>query len=562
MPFGHAFYDVSISFASLSPSPHEEPLQTEPLSEVVISIEEHDEHYDHDLESIASHTAMIPSNNSQRPISMPSGDVILPSVLSRIQNQNLTKRSPKTSSSESHSSILDRTKHIYKKAKDYVKGDKVCVSHDYKYHELSPDKQQLIRLIIIDLGFCMATYGIAAHQIEHNLHAISKHFGLVGNYFILPTGLWFNFNSVLGSYTEDNPQNLSQYIRVFSTSWNLDKLVQVDQLASDISRGRYVDLKHIRNRIKDIVAAPTAFSHFLFTLLLNAVFAPMFCVLLNGNYAEVIAALFGGLAVGVIQVIKPRSKHLTKISNGLSAAIGGIIAVLVRYVAGVTTGVTVDVVLVAVMSVAVLLPGLGITAAIADLNSGNPASGSVRTMIVIARVIEIGFGIIIANQIDTFFLQSFLQQPSATRAVLPIWMKFLALPLLTLVLILWQRVPKSISAYVFLFIDCCVAYFGAVYIRQYTGVEFGGMISAFAVGLIANIFSFITEMPAAVLTSGCIVFLAPSYIATQGLQQLLLQDPTSAVNFLFNGLIMSISVVVGLSLSDMVSVRRKHHLVL
>jgi uncharacterized membrane protein YjjP (DUF1212 family) len=123
---------------------------------------------------------------------------------------------------------------------------------------------------------------------------------------------------------------------------------------------------------------------------------------MNGTWGEIVAGLVGGFFVALIALGKEKFPVLERVGNSLSSLCSAFAAILFRFIL-LSAQVHINVLMVALAGVIMLLPGLSLTIAIAELNQGHLMSGTMRTVAVLVRVIELGFGLLIADKVDAFF---------------------------------------------------------------------------------------------------------------------------------------------------------------
>lgn len=130
------------------------------------------------------------------------------------------------------------------------------------YRKMSPEDQRDVRLLVIDFGYAMSIYGIPSHRLETNLSAVSNYYGVTGNFFCTPTGIWYNFGSIMDddlSVPDSSQPNYAFFVRVNAGAINLSKFAELDRLALHISSGRITDIQSARKKIRKIVSAEELF---------------------------------------------------------------------------------------------------------------------------------------------------------------------------------------------------------------------------------------------------------------------------------------------------------------
>jgi uncharacterized membrane protein YjjB (DUF3815 family) len=332
----------------------------------------------------------------------------------------------------------------------------------------------------------------------------------------------------------------------------MSKFMALDRLALHVSSGRVQDIQEARKRVRDIVSADNVFRSPLYTVFTYVAYASVAPVLMNGTWGEIVASMVGSIIVALIAIARSKFKTVDKLGNTFSTLIGGLIAMLCRFLLF-PLGVHVDVLMVALCSNIMNMPGLAITIALTELNAGHFMSGTMRSVAVVVRIIEFGLGLLVAEKIDLALETNFrdrYQLDQITRVEIAVWIKFLLMPIYIAVVIFAFRVPRYISAYLFITIASVIAFFGNIYLQMFLGVEVGAIITSFLIGMIGNIYSFISRRPSNVVTVCAVVFLVPGYLSAISIGKLLHQELKSANNAVFDTIMMAVSLVGGLTVAE------------
>ncbi|KAL0489005.1 hypothetical protein AKO1_009074 [Acrasis kona] len=428
------------------------------------------------------------------------------------------------------------------------------------YKDLTPEQQRDVRIFIIDFAYTMSIFAIPSHRLEHNLMVVSNYYGVMGNYFATPSGIWFNFGNILDTDDmESNNPNFSNFVRINGSALDMKKFMELDRLAYDVATGQIPSAQEARKKIKFILKETSTFSSPFWTVFVTTIFAAIFAVLLDGTWGEFISAFIGGFLVSMILLLQSRIRLLYRISTGLSALVCGFVAILFRF-ALYSTGVHINVTLVALSGVVMLLPGMSLTTSIDELTAGHLQSGTMRIVNVMVTVISIGFGLLITNRIDDGFKS--LSVPYAydqpfERQELPVWIKAAVLPPMIMIIIIYFKVPRFVTSYVFVTIACCAAFFGDMYWRLIMSSEIAGMLNAFIIGFIGNLYGFLSFRPSNVVTACAILLLVPGYASASSINLLLQRDVVTAVQTLFNAIIAATSLVTGLVVAEIVFPKKR-----
>jgi uncharacterized membrane protein YjjP (DUF1212 family) len=431
------------------------------------------------------------------------------------------------------------------------------------YGAMPSEEQRDVRVFIIDFAYAMSIYGIPSHRLEHNLMVVSNYYCLQGNYFSTPTGIWFTFGNILDINNDSNNTNShSSFVRINGSDLNLSKFMELDQLACDIASGNIETITEARKRIKTILKGEMLFSSPLWTILNCAGFAAIFAVLLDGTWGEIVAALVGGFIVSLILLLQARFPLLGRVAIGMCAFACGIVAILFRFILF-STKVHLDVTLVALSGVVMLLPGLSLTTSIDELSAGHLQSGTSRLVNVMVTVIKIGIGLLLSERLDNALSSSDIayayvnSETDFIRQTLPVWMKIITLPCMIAIIIVYFKVPRYLTSYSFVILACTAAFFGDQYWPLLMSTEIAGMLNAFIIGFIGNLYSFISRRPSNVVTTCAILLLVPGYASASSINALLNKDVSTAVTTLFNAVIAASSLVTGLVAAEMIFPKRR-----
>jgi len=112
-------------------------------------------------------------------------------------------------------------------------------------------------VFMVKLGQALHRYGVPAHRLEQGLNLVAQRFGMSGNFFVTPTGIFASFG-----LPEEHRTSL---IRIESTEVNLEKQARLDELVTRVIRGQ-VSLVEGSHEIDRIVAALPRYSPVLSTI--------------------------------------------------------------------------------------------------------------------------------------------------------------------------------------------------------------------------------------------------------------------------------------------------------
>lgn len=154
---------------------------------------------------------------------------------------------------------------------------------------------------------------------------------------------------------------------------------------------------------------------------------------------------------------------------------------------------------VALSGIIIALPGFTFTIAIAELSTNNLLSGASRLLGGFMTVLQLGFGLVVGNQIAKY--TPFGGDVIVNAPQYPLYVYALILPPVILTFATLFGGPRYPLAWFFTFLDCYAAVFSTALINQYTGREVGALIGSALVGIIGNVFSRISKHPSLTITS-------------------------------------------------------------
>lgn len=419
-----------------------------------------------------------------------------------------------------------------------------------KVYDVTKEDMTDVKATIIDLGYALSIYGIPAHRLEYHLALVSSFYGINCTSYSTPTGLWIMF----GHYVDD-PDASIHFIRITSSSLNLSKLCMIDDVADKISRGA-LTIPEVRKKIRDIITLRPMYTGFIFNVIISMVQAICYSVFFSATWGEAVASLVAGLFVGLISEFGGRFETISQVTTIICAVAAGIIGVIFKLALGKV--VVVSAFIVSLSGVISLLPGLTITISVAEISTRNMMSGGTRLIFAFITIVQLGFGVLMANTLGTFFQKYLSYLPNeSVRAAPPIWMPISLIPVLIITMIMQLKSPRYPLAILFIVLDTFCGYIASYYATKYLGSDIGACAGAFVVGVIANIFSMISRHPSIVVSSIGIMLLLPGSLSYKSVNAFLNNDATSGITFLFQAIETALSITAGLLLSDIFALRRK-----
>ncbi len=381
---------------------------------------------------------------------------------------------------------------------------------------------------VLRLGRAFHALGYPSHRIEEMLGDTADRLGLVGQFFTPPTSIFAAFGA--------QEHQRTFLVRVEPGDLHLERLGRVQQIAQDVLSGRVAPraaLEALDAMEREAPLWGAAVSTLAFGVAGGA--AARF---LGGGAPEVLtsaamAMLTGWLALANVLPESAR-RFFEPFAAFLVSALVGSIATrtsLSTYVA--TLG-----------GLMVLLPGLTLAAAIAELNSQHLVSGTARLTGAIVRFLGLAFGVALGARMAQLV---FGAAPHVIATPLPEWSEWLALALAPLAFSVLMRARRADAPAIW--IVCVLAFFCGRVGARALGPELGVFAGAFVAALSSNLLARHRGLPALVTLSPALLLLVPGSVGFRSLGLLLDREVVNGIQAAFRMTIMFAALVAGLQVA-------------
>jgi len=183
-----------------------------------------------------------------------------------------------------------------------------------------------------------------------------------------------------------------------------------------------------------------------------------------------------------------------------------------------------------------------------ELATRNLVSGTARLSGAAVSFLTIGFGVALGTKVGGLFVHA-IPARLAARPDLP----FLAPALVVLDALCFVVLFRAqFRDTLFIVIACALAFGGARSGASGLGPELGMFLGALAVGIAANIYARIALRPATVLLVPGMLVLVPGSLGFRSVSEMLERDVISGAQIAFSVLLVAVSLVAGLLLSNVV----------
>lgn len=395
----------------------------------------------------------------------------------------------------------------------------------------SPADPTLLRRekLVLTLAKLMAAYGIPAYRLEEAAAGCARHLGLDAQFFATPT-------AVFAAIGEPGEQR-THLLRLEPGEVNLEKQSRVDAVLRDLLADA-VGVDAALARLDAIVAEPSPYGPALMVAA-QACASATAAVFFGGGWREVVAATIVGCIVGIICVLAGLDRRMARL---MDFAAGFAAAFFATALAATMHPISAS--LVALAGVIVLVPGLTLTTAVAELATRNLAAGTARLMGALTIFVSIGFGVALGQKAGVFAFGSASAQPNR----LPGWAEVVALLLAPVALaILFRAAARDLRV---ILPAGIIGFLGARAGAAWLGPELGVCVGAFAVTLASNIWARLADRPTAVPGVPGIMLLVPGSLGFRSVTSFVDADTIGGVQAASSMVLVAVGLVVGLLLAN------------
>lgn len=355
------------------------------------------------------------------------------------------------------------------------------------------------RNFLVTLGQALHKFGTPAFRLESHMLNVSHRLGLEGYFIVSPTLLTI----VLWIPGSDKRHNY--HIRVKPGDLDLGSLAKTDKLVDDLV-SENCTITEASEQLEEILSASAPYS-LATTLFAFALTSAAFAMLIGNNWAEVGVSAVAGLVVFAMIYLLDHFYTDTEALDPLAALAAALFSGVASYLFP-----QINVPLVVLSGIIVLIPGLSITMALKDLAARQLISGTSRLMDSLLCLCKLYFGSALGNAV----VHLIWQKPEVAQVIdIPQWMDWLAIPMLSLSLIVVFKNQLKDTPWSLL---CCfIAYGGAHFGSIYLGEDMGPFLGALLVGIYSNFWSRMTNMSSMIILLHGVVLLVPGSKAYIGL---------------------------------------------
>lgn len=397
----------------------------------------------------------------------------------------------------------------------------------------APDRTKPVGFLL-RLAKALHTYGLPAYELEQTMNGCAEAMGYGIQCMSLPTSI-----SMTILPPDGDPQ--TYLIRVSPGEINIERLRKTSQIARLVINGE-MNSQQGADALKTIADTCPGYPAWVIVLAFSIVSA---CIarIFSGSLNEMVMSALIGLIVGFAAVASKTKPLLDHLLPAISAFIATVIALSTEHL----TGIAINTSVVIVSGLIILLPGLTLTVALAELATQNLVSGTARLAGTVTTFIQLAFGTALAIGLAGKIGLTVNHIPLAPVDTWSIWCAvsiaaFALVPLFS---------AREKDAGWFLLTALCA--FTTVYFSsQAIGASLGAFAGAIVVGLTAKVISRFFDVPGAMIVMPGFIILVPGAVGYRSVISLVENDVIAGLTTAVDVAIIGISLVAGFLLSSLV----------
>ncbi len=380
------------------------------------------------------------------------------------------------------------------------------------------------------MAAALSRYGETADDLENGLRDCAARLGVYAEFFATPTAVFVSFG----------PRGLQQTVllRTREASIDLRGLSAVHDVLDRV-RGGELTAEQGLAELNLLMTAPPRFPWYA-GVFGSAVGAASFDLLLGGTWSEAGMAASVGLAVGALVALGRRFARLARLTELLAGLTASLLALawghLVRDMSPAT---------VALASLILLLPGLGITLGVAELASRQLAAGSARLAGASVTLLNLSIG----SFLGTSILDELGVMPHTHVPDVPTTPAMLVAAAALSTVALLVATNSRVGDLWLIAVSVGIAIVGGRFGAWLVGATLGVAVASLIVGLWSNGYARLARRPAALALIPGLAVLVPGSLGFRGISAFLRQA-TGGLEILGAVLVIAAGLVVGLLVAD------------
>lgn len=394
-----------------------------------------------------------------------------------------------------------------------------------------PKEQELLDFMLLYAKLYLASGGPTS-RLEDSLSKVGAKFGKHAEVFATPTGIFVTTQDLAH---QSDPR--TALMRLKETGTNLAQLSKLEQVLTDVLDTRLTVHAGLET-LKNPIITRSVYSSWQTAL---AAFLTGFVICFD-SYQRLDNALVSGLITVLVWVFT---------TLGLKRAIGNPIftdfagAFLTLVLAAVAHGLVApaSIEAYAVGGIVLLVPGLALTTAIAELADQNLVSGTARFMQAVLALLALGLAYVLFQQLALSLGIKAALLPATAKAKVA-WISALAIFVnVSCFGVILKTPPKSLVFSTM----AGLAGWGVMIMAQQGAVAAAApFLGSLTVGLVSLTFGKAFRQPSQLYSVPGIVAMLPGMLALSGFRYFASGDQETGLEFTFNVAVTAVSIVFGL----------------
>ncbi|PIP79879.1 MAG: hypothetical protein COW84_08250 [Gammaproteobacteria bacterium CG22_combo_CG10-13_8_21_14_all_40_8] len=402
----------------------------------------------------------------------------------------------------------------------------------------APSREEPVGFIL-RLAKALHTYGVPAYELEQTINACADTLGYGVQCLSTPTAITLTLLPK-GSKPE------TFVIRVPPGVVNMHKLQQISDIAEQVMKGDIAPPTGAR-LLKEVAKQPPLYASWVIVLAFTLVSGSISRIFLGG-LGEIVTASSIGFAIGLLSILSRYSPFLKYLFPSIASFIGTLVAFTLNHYWSYNTSIYVSL----VAGLIILLPGLTLTIAMAELATENLVSGTARLFSAATIFVQLGFGSAMGSQIGQMLYGNIEAVNLTPVSDWSVWIAVL-LGSVALVPLFAAKVKDSI----WIVFAGLIAFATVRYTSPYIGASLSAFVGAIVIGLSAKIISSLSRIPGALIVMPGFIMLVPGSVGYKSIMALVQKDIIHGMETGLDVLLIGISLVGGLLLSSLVRLPRR-----
>ena len=385
---------------------------------------------------------------------------------------------------------------------------------------------------VLELGRSLHALGHPAHWLEEGMQRAADQLGLHGQFFTTPTSIFAAFGVQRDQRT--------WLLRVEPGEVSLERLTRVIDTGRDVLAGRRTPASGTAE-LRAIFVSPPRWNAWLTGLafVLSGAAAGRF---LGGGVREVLCAAALGLLLALLARLAARFGAFARMFEPTAAfLVSAAASAIAHYV-------PLSIYVATLAAILVLLPGLALTAAMAELSSQHLVSGTARLTGAGARFLGLAFGVAMGNRLAALLVGPAV---AVTPLVLPSWTLWVALVVAPLAFtVLLRARPRD---YPWILAVGTLAFVSGRAAAEGFGPELGSFVGALVAAALSNLLARRRGGSPATTLVPAILLLVPGSVGFRSLTLLMNRDVLSGVEAAVRMMVMVAALVAGLLMAGAIA---------